>query len=262
VLLKKKKVGGGSPLLTISYKFLANTTDEKTKSLADQMVGRELKFQHKLRLVRQPIDFVVECYHPRSAYKGKRIRFEWKVTCLRETKSKEIKDSDDSPPEFGERYSIKVDNRLWLIAAKANGYLDFDKSNSNPIAAAVCTLIPLVSGIIALPQFRIETTSMARVRDTNSKEDGITVFPSAVITSHCEQIEISDKKKEYLLPKGNLKTDLVPPLIVVDSPSPSTSTANTNIKTPLPVTPQVSTGSTPSTLTNNSNPISPANVDK
>jgi len=235
--------------------------------LTDQIVGRELKFQHKLRLVRQPIDFVVECYHPQIAYKGKRIRFEWRVTCLRETKSKGDKDSDDSPLELDERYSIKVDNRLWLIAAKANGYLDFDKSDSNPKAVAICTLIPLVSGNLPLPQFRVETTSMARVKETNSKEDGITVYPPAVITSLCEKIEISDKKKEYLLPKDILTkgasvplTPLPVPLIVVGSPSTSTTT---NLKTPLAGTPQVPASTTPSTLTNNSNPMTPAtNVDK
>jgi len=142
------------------------------------MVGCQLIFQHKLRLVRQPIDFVVECKHPQHTYKGKRVRFEWIVTCLRETKSNETKSGDESlSMEFGERYSIKVDNQLWLIAAKANGYLDFDKSDTNPRAITKCTLIPLVSGILPLPQFRIETTSMARVKENNSKEDGIIVYP-------------------------------------------------------------------------------------
>jgi len=245
---KKSKIGGGSPLLTISYKFLANTSDEKNKTNADQMVGRQLIFQHKLRLVRQPIDFVVECRHPQHTYKGKRVRFEWIVTCLRETKSKETKSIDESLSEFGERYSIKVDNQLWLIAAKANGYLDFDKSNSNPKSITKCTLIPLVSGILPLPQFRIETTSMARVKETNSKEDGITVYPSPIITSLCVKTEISDKMhKDYLFrspikDKGGGPSAV--PTIVLETPTGSkegVSSTGSVSKTPLSSTPPVST---------------------
>jgi len=88
-----------------------------------------------------------------------------------------------------------------------NGNIEFVKSEKGTVATAKCTLIPLVSGTLPLPQFRIESTSSVRIRELNSKEDSITVYPPQVVSSLCERIELSDKKKETLILKTNNNTN-------------------------------------------------------
>eukprot|EP01124_Arcella_intermedia_P035354 TRINITY_DN8978_c0_g1_i1.p1 TRINITY_DN8978_c0_g1~~TRINITY_DN8978_c0_g1_i1.p1 ORF type:complete len:1304 (+),score=360.68 TRINITY_DN8978_c0_g1_i1:325-3912(+) len=200
---EKKKIG---PAFNIKYKFLMNNKE----SYSNELIGRELLFQQKLSLARKPAEFLIQCMHPPSAEKGKRIYLEWHVTCLRDHKKKEDNEPDQVK-NFEERYSIKVDNRLWLIAGKTNGHLQF-KSSPHYVSKTSCALIPKVSGILPLPQLRIETTPMTRVKELNSKEDSIIVYPCPVILSLCEKIEVADSKKDYLLlnkPEGELEMDKV-----------------------------------------------------
>jgi len=187
--ITKRVNTGGNAVIFLTYKFCTQSGGDP---LAEPVISQDLVFQHKLKATRQPIDFVIECQHAPSVFKGKRIDFYWTITSLRE--------ANENANDFGERYTIKVDNKLWLIAAKTNGNIDFVKTEKGMMATAKCTLIPLVCGILPLPQFRVETTSMARIRELNSKQDSILVYPVPVITSLCE-IEIGEKRKTSLLKK-------------------------------------------------------------
>jgi len=200
--MNTKRISTNGSLL-ISYKFCASLD---TSSSPDFLLKQELIYQYKLRAMKQPVDFLVECQHPAYTYKGKRSDFYWTITNIKNT---------ENSNDYGQRYSIKVDSKHWLIAAKMNGNIDFMKEEKGLVAHVKCTLIPLICGTLPLPQFRVETTSMARIRELNSKEESIIVYPVPVINSFCERIlEVPEKKKESL--KKDNKEENTASLITVN----------------------------------------------
>jgi len=221
----KKLLSSATPQLVISYKFLSpehnnnNTTTSTTTTtttiptttnntsgtslspllhLHSDIIGRVLTFTHKLRVARVRPDYIVQCSHPPTTHRGQRVKFSWTIT--QEICGSESGQSDDSESKRNsqsEKFSIKVDKALWIIASKGSGSFDLERVGPNRIAKIDCTLIALACGFLPPPTLCLDSVSPARVSDCTSKEDTVTVYPPVLVMSRCEKIEISEQKKEF-----------------------------------------------------------------
>ena len=91
---------------------------------------------------------------------------------------------------------------MWLVVSKTRARLRLERPGPNGAAEVTVRLIALAAGALPLPQLRLEGVAPSRVRVVVEDGGGSAVvsFPPRTLTSACEKITVSDKKKSSLFP--------------------------------------------------------------